>query len=57
MDSLFATKVRGGQPRVDEAIAAFDTATLHEAANTAIVTGPTGHNLADVHVLVNGYPG
>ena len=29
----------------------YDTATLHEAAGTAIAGGATGVNLCDVHVL------
>jgi hydroxypyruvate reductase len=33
------------------ALAAYDSATLHRRAGTALVTGPTGLNLADVHVL------
>jgi glycerate 2-kinase len=40
-----------GVTKVERALATFDTATLHERSGTAIVTGPTGHNLADVHVL------
>jgi hydroxypyruvate reductase len=47
--------VIGGAP-FDEnellrALAAFDTGTLHARYGTAIVLGPTGHNLADLHVL------
>ncbi|WP_394822576.1 DUF4147 domain-containing protein [Pendulispora albinea] len=34
-----------------EHVARFDTAALHEAAGTAIVTGPTGVNLCDLHIL------
>lgn len=36
---------------IDEALAAFDDAAAHAAAGTAIVTGPTGTNLTDVHVI------
>ncbi len=36
---------------VERSIARFDTATLHARAGTAIAGGPTGHNLADLHVL------
>jgi hydroxypyruvate reductase len=35
----------------DRALARFDTAPLHERAGTAIVTGATGINFADVHIL------
>jgi hydroxypyruvate reductase len=39
--------------QVDGAIARFDTALLHESAGTAIPSrGPSGLNLADVHLLV-----
>jgi glycerate 2-kinase len=41
-----------GDARIDEALAAFDTARLHEEAGTAIRLGPTGKNFADVHVLL-----
>lgn len=37
---------------VSRKIARFDTASLHEATGTAIAGSPSGHNLADVHVLV-----
>jgi hypothetical protein len=37
---------------LDAAIAAFDTGTLHRAHGTALPEGPTGLNLADVHVLL-----
>jgi len=40
-----------GDRRIEEALAAFDTARLHEEAGTAIRLGPTGKNFADVHVL------
>ena len=36
---------------VDRALAAFATGDVHAAAGTALVLGPTGVNLADVHVL------
>jgi hydroxypyruvate reductase len=36
---------------VERALDRFDTAPLHEAAGSAVRLGPTGHNLADVHVL------
>ncbi len=37
--------------RVDVALAAFDTATLHASFGSAIVLGPTGVNFSDIHVL------
>lgn len=46
----FAKRV--GIDALDRAIAAFDTGTLHRKAGTALAEGPTGQNLADVHVLV-----
>lgn len=36
---------------IERALAGFDDATLHERMNTHIGAGPTGHNLADVHIL------
>ncbi len=36
---------------VDQALADFDDARIHEALGTHLGGGPTGHNLADVHVL------
>ncbi|MEO6420653.1 MAG: DUF4147 domain-containing protein [Polyangiaceae bacterium] len=38
-------------PRYAALVAAFDTATAHELAGTALPGGPTGLNLADVHIL------
>lgn len=37
--------------RYAELVAAFDTATAHELAGTALSGGATGLNLADVHIL------
>jgi hydroxypyruvate reductase len=37
---------------VAASVAAFDSASLHARAGTAIRTAPTGHNFADLHVLV-----
>jgi glycerate 2-kinase len=45
------TRRRVTIPRLEDALARFDTATLLEEAKAAIVLGPTGNNLADVHVL------
>lgn len=39
------------------AIASFDTGPLHVRAGTALPASPSGHNLADVHVLVRGSRG
>ena len=43
---------RLGPHALDRAIAAFDTGTLHQTMGTARASAPTGHNLADLHVLV-----
>jgi hydroxypyruvate reductase len=40
-----------GEARIERALAAFSTAALHDRAGTRIRTGPTGHNVCDVHVL------
>lgn len=37
---------------LERAIARFDTGTFHRRAGTALPSKPTGHNLADLHVLV-----
>jgi hydroxypyruvate reductase len=42
---------RAGAARIQEALAAFDDASVHDALGTHLPGGPTGHNLADVHVL------
>lgn len=42
---------------LERAIAAFDTGPLHVRAGTALPAAPSGHNLADVHVLVRGSRG
>jgi hydroxypyruvate reductase len=39
-------------PDLDRAIARFDTGTVLRRAGTALISKPTGHNLADLHVLV-----
>ncbi|MEP7125143.1 MAG: DUF4147 domain-containing protein [Byssovorax sp.] len=36
---------------IDRALAAFDDAPVHRALGTHLAGGPTGHNLADLHVL------
>lgn len=36
---------------IDQALADFDDARIHRALGTQIGGGPTGHNLADLHVL------
>lgn len=50
VDGAFAE--RAGVEVIDHALATFDTGTLHLAKGTAVPEGPTGHNLADLHVLV-----
>lgn len=37
---------------LDRAIARFDTGTLLRRVGTALISKPTGHNLADLHVLL-----
>jgi hydroxypyruvate reductase len=36
---------------IDRALATFDDARIHRALGTHLQGGPTGHNLADLHVL------
>jgi hydroxypyruvate reductase len=45
---------RHGSPPalIDQALLTYDTGSLHLAAGTALPEEPTGHNLADLHVLV-----
>ena len=43
---------RAGAEEIARALATFDTGTLHLRAGTALPAEPTGHNLADLHVLV-----
>jgi glycerate 2-kinase len=40
-----------GDQRIQEALAGFDTARIHEEAGTVIRGGPSGKNFADVHIL------
>ncbi|MDB4943405.1 MAG: D-glycerate 2-kinase [Labilithrix sp.] len=56
VDSRFAARAaeRLGETALDRALARFDTGPLHHALGTAVPSSPTGHNLADVHVLVAG---
>ena len=46
----FAKRV--GAEAIDRAVASFETGALHRDAGTALAEGPTGQNLADLHVLV-----
>jgi hydroxypyruvate reductase len=50
VDRAFAR--RAGANAITKALAEFDTGSLHVRARTAIPMGPTGHNLADLHVLI-----
>lgn len=43
---------RAGSDTIAREIARFNTGPLHLAAGTALMENPTGHNLADLHVLV-----
>ena len=54
IDGLFAERVaaRLGDGALVRSLERFDTGTLHRALGTAIAMRATGHNLADVHVLV-----
>ncbi len=40
-----------GDEAIDHALAAFDDARIHRALGSHLAGGPTGHNLADLHVL------
>jgi glycerate 2-kinase len=42
---------RAGARAIEDALASFDDASVHEALGTRLTGGPTGHNLADVHVV------
>jgi len=57
VDSGLGAHVAGGWARVAEALAAFDSAAVHDEAGTALRSGPTGVNVADVHVLARRPPG
>lgn len=50
VDATFAS--RAGLPALDRALLGHDTGPLHLALGTALPLEPTGHNLADVHVLL-----
>lgn len=49
--ALVDARLQRHAPRVRDALRRFDTGPLHLALGTALPGGPTGHNLADVHVL------
>lgn len=44
-----AARIEGAA--IDAALAAFDDASIHRAIGAHLALAPTGHNLADVHVL------
>jgi glycerate 2-kinase len=44
-----------GDVNIQGALSSFSTAALHERALTSIRTGPTGHNLCDIHILARGW--
>lgn len=48
--------LRVGEDAVHRALERYDTGPMHVAARTALPLRPTGHNLADVHVLVRYGP-
>lgn len=54
IEGFFASRVADqlGKTALDRALACFDTGPLHRAIGTAVAMRPTGHNLADLHVLV-----
>jgi len=54
IDEHFAARVeaRLGGAALARALARFDTGPLHRAVGTALPGAPTGHNLADLHVLL-----
>jgi len=43
--------------RIDAALGAYDDAAVHRTIGTAIVTGPTGQNLTDLHILARCFSG
>lgn len=50
VDGSFA--IKAGARAIESALARFDTGRLHRLVGTALPHRPTGHNLADLHVLV-----
>ncbi|WP_437993761.1 DUF4147 domain-containing protein [Sorangium sp. So ce145] len=42
---------------IDAALARFDDAVVHRALGTRVETGPTGHNLTDLHIVARDFPG
>ena len=54
VDGSFVSRVAqsAGKTALERALDRFDTGTIHRAIGTAIPARPTGHNLADLHVLV-----
>jgi glycerate 2-kinase len=56
IDATFARRAAAalGEGALSRALSRFDTGALHRSLGTAIVSRPTGHNLADLHVLVVG---
>jgi glycerate 2-kinase len=56
IDATFARRAAAvlGDGALARALLRFDTGALHRSLGTAIVSRPTGHNLADLHVLVVG---
>jgi hydroxypyruvate reductase len=54
IDHRFASRVARvlGDEALARSLERFDTGPLHQALHTAVPMRPTGHNLADVHVLV-----
>lgn len=41
---------------IDAALARFDDAVVHRALGTRVETGPTGHNLTDLHIVARDFP-
>jgi len=50
VDDSFAT--RAGESAIERALASFDTGPLHRRLHTAVEGEASGHNLADLHVLI-----
>ncbi|WP_437300013.1 DUF4147 domain-containing protein [Sorangium sp. So ce426] len=42
---------------IDSALARFDDAVVHRALGTRVETGPTGHNLTDLHIVARDFLG
>ncbi|AUX42014.1 hypothetical protein SOCE26_034390 [Sorangium cellulosum] len=53
VDRAAADAAAGGA--IEAALARFDDAAIHRALGTHVASGPTGHNLTDVHVIARDF--